>query len=122
MCSNEPLLHLQEGSVRGGEHGWLVHGLHRGRTDAEFAGVYDLEQVNVFLVTFEIRLEESRVVVMELTAREPESPPIRLLLQFIKVITLDKLSAGGNGIFHQQVAPIAAVHAETYGNHVTGVN
>src|SRR5205823_8005243 len=92
------------------------------RTDPELAGIHDLEQVNVFLVAIEISLEEGRVVVMEFAAREPEAPPVSLGVQLVNTIARDELRSRWNRIFHQQVTPVAAVHAQPYGNHIAGVD
>ena len=96
--------------------------MNRGRTDAEGARIDDLEQVHIFLVAAEILLEEGGVVVVELAAGEPVSPPRGFLLQFVERVFLDELRACGNRVFDQQVSPVAAVDAEMHGDYVPGMD
>src|SRR5262245_51816504 len=126
MClsasSSVPSLHLHVGGIRGGEYGWLIHRLHRRRTDAELARVHDLEHVDIFLVAAEVRLEKRGVIVMEFAARIPPAPPVGAVPDFVHIIALHELAARRNGSFHQQVSPLASVHAEPDCNHVAGVH
>src|SRR5579859_373569 len=122
LASARSWLYLHGGGIGRGDDRGLVHRLNRGGTDAELARIDDLEQVNIFLVAAEIGLEKGGMVIVKFAAGKPVAPPGRLLFQLVQRILLDEFGPGRNRVFNQEILPVAAIHAQMYGNHVSGVD
>ena len=99
--------------------GWYIGSTCAGLT-REASGVHHLQQVRVHRAAArEVRLEQRHAIVMQLPARPPGRPPVRLLLQLVQLVLLDRTRCpAGIGILDQEISPVAPRHAEAHRDDV----
>src|SRR5271154_3958243 len=97
------LFHLNRGRVGGRLDRRLIHRLNHRGAHIEFSGIHDFQKIEVLVMApEEIRLKESRAVIVQFAADVPALPPGRLACEFIEIIARDEFRTGGEGVFDQQ--------------------
>src|SRR5229473_5172357 len=69
----------------------------------------------------EIRLEKCSPLVVKFAADEPVLPPCGPAIERVEVVTRNKFSPGGDGVFDKQIAPLIAGDGDAHGHNISDV-